>query len=120
MLFNFIQKFAFIIFLSAFAAVLPANAQTKAKIYRAVGVVEKVNLKTGRVKINHENIEGLMEAMTMDFEVRRKSMLKRLKAGDKVRFEIEDRTLTITKISKIANAQSKLVIVETIWKERLC
>lgn len=80
-----------------------ASANNEEKVYRTVGVIEKINAEKGVVTINHEKIEGFMPAMTMDFNVRRKSMLNGLQVGDKVDFDIEDRTLSIVRISKISN-----------------
>ena len=65
----------------------PANPQNKN--YAGKGVVTKINLELVSVEVNHEKIEGLMEAMTMEFFVAKKAELEKLKVGDKVDFVIE-------------------------------
>jgi Cu(I)/Ag(I) efflux system periplasmic protein CusF len=55
------------------------------------GVVRKVDRDTASVTIKHEAIRNLdMGAMTMVFQVRDKSMLDGLQAGDKVMFKVID------------------------------
>jgi len=61
----------------------------KNKNYDGKGVVTKINLESVSVEINHEKIEGLMDAMIMEFFVTKKTELERLKVGDKVEFVIE-------------------------------
>ncbi|HEX3102147.1 MAG TPA: copper-binding protein [Pyrinomonadaceae bacterium] len=57
--------------------------------YNGKGTVTKVDLSIGAVELNHENIEGLMPAMQMEFYVTDKALLKGLAAGDKADFVIE-------------------------------
>ena len=104
-----IAKIVFVAALTLFGLTNPAVAanratdtiQTKQKIYRAVGVIKEVNRKERSLKIRHEDIEGLMEAMTMDFDVQSSKLLRNLKIGDKVAFELTSKSLTIVKIKKI-------------------
>ncbi len=58
------------------------------KPYPGTGVVAKVNRNEGYVEINHEEIKDLMPAMQMEFNVKDKSLLNDVKAGDKVNFTI--------------------------------
>lgn len=58
------------------------------KPYPAKGVVTIVNLKDGWVEINHEDIEGLMPAMQMEWPVKPKSLMKSIHVGDKVEFTV--------------------------------
>ena len=46
--------------------------------YPARGIVEDVNLEYGQVLIDHEDIDGLMPAMTMSFDVPDSELLARL------------------------------------------
>ena len=71
--------------------------------YNGKGQVTKIDMKLGSVGLDHENIEGLMPAMQMEFYVKDKAMIKDLKVGDKVDFIIEYKggTETITAISKL-------------------
>jgi Cu/Ag efflux protein CusF len=59
------------------------------KTYNGKGVVTKINLELVSVEVNHEKIEGLMDAMVMEFFVTKKAELEKLKVGDKVDFVIE-------------------------------
>jgi Cu/Ag efflux protein CusF len=77
--------------------------KTKLKTYNGKGVVTKINLELVSVELNHEEIEGLMPAMTMEFYVRNKSELESLQIGDKVEFvlEYDQGRETIISIKKI-------------------
>lgn len=70
----------------------PAAQKTKVPVrsFRGVGVVRSVNLAEGWFEIDHEEIEGYMPAMTMQWRVRDTAMLKSLSIGDKVDFTLED------------------------------
>jgi len=48
------------------------------------GKVEKVDEKTKRLTVDHENIEGWMKAMKMIYKVDVEGVLKTLKAGDRI------------------------------------
>jgi Cu/Ag efflux protein CusF len=56
------------------------------KPYPGTGVVTLINLKEGWVEINHDDIEGLMPAMQMEWTVEPLSQLKSIHVGDKVNF----------------------------------
>ena len=53
-------------------------------IYDLTGVVRRVDEKAGLVTIRHDAIPGFMEAMTMPFEIRDRSVLADLKPVDEV------------------------------------
>ena len=68
-----------------FAAALPAMAQQLAD-----GEIRKVDRKAGTLTIKHGPIQAIdMPAMTMVFQAKEAAMLKRVKAGDKVKFQAE-------------------------------
>jgi Cu/Ag efflux protein CusF len=67
----------------------PSAFVPKNKTYNGRGVVTKINLELVSVEVNHEKIEGLMDAMVMEFFVAKKAELETLKVGDKVEFVIE-------------------------------
>ena len=73
------------------------------KTYRGVGVVESVDAGKKTLKINHEKIEGYMDAMTMDFRTRNPAQLGELKPGDRIEFTIEDtaNVVVITNVKKL-------------------
>jgi Cu/Ag efflux protein CusF len=58
------------------------------KPYPGTGVVKILNQKEGWVQIDHEEIKDLMPAMLMEFWVRDRSLIKRVKVGDKVNFVV--------------------------------
>ena len=58
------------------------------KPYPGRGVVRIINRKEGWVEIDHEDIEGLMPAMQMEFWVKDISLLRRIRVGDKVEFVV--------------------------------
>ena len=65
--------------------------------------VEKVDESTDKVTLNHGAIPGLdMPAMTMVYKAQDPKMLKSVKAGDKVKFNVEriNGQLIVTKIDK--------------------
>jgi protein SCO1/2 len=57
--------------------------------YHARGIVEDVQPELGQVLIAHDDIEGLMPAMTMNFDVPDKALLARLEPGQAIDFELE-------------------------------
>ena len=67
------------------------------------GTVEKVDTAAGKVTLDHERVPNLdMDAMSMVWKAQSASMLKGLKAGDKVQFTADrvNGQLTLTKIQK--------------------
>ncbi len=52
--------------------------------FPAEGVVEEVKPELGQVVISHGEIEGLMQAMTMNFAVPDTELLDRLAAGQEI------------------------------------
>jgi Cu/Ag efflux protein CusF len=62
------------------------------KPYTATGVVVQINRPEGWIEINHDEIKDLMPAMQMEFWVRDKSLLDKVKPGDRVDFTIVETT----------------------------
>jgi Cu/Ag efflux protein CusF len=89
----------------AFAALMLAVALPALAQQLADGEVRKVDRKAGTVTIKHGPIPAIdMPPMTMVFEVKDKAMLKKVKAGDKVRFQAEMRPggkATVTEIERV-------------------
>jgi Cu/Ag efflux protein CusF len=56
-----------------------------------------------QIVVDHEEIKGFMDAMTMGYNVNSPSLLKGLKPGDKIRFTIDTEKRAITKIEKLKN-----------------
>jgi protein SCO1/2 len=66
-----------------------AGCGRRHSVYEARGVVESVNREYGQVVIAHEDIPGLMPAMTMNFDVPDPALLATLEPGQAIDFEIE-------------------------------
>jgi Cu/Ag efflux protein CusF len=67
------------------------------------GRILAVVAETKEVVIEHGEIKGFMDAMTMGYKVSSTSLLRSVKSGDKVRFTIDTNKHTITKIEKLNN-----------------
>jgi Cu/Ag efflux protein CusF len=74
---------------SPVAPVGPAAA-VQTHTYQGVGVVKSLNPKRPGIEIAHEDIEGLMPAMQMEFEVPDGALLDGLAVNDQIAFTIED------------------------------
>jgi len=57
--------------------------------YQAEGVVEEIQREYGQVVIDHEDIPGLMPAMTMNFDVADPALLDELAPGQRIEFVVE-------------------------------
>jgi protein SCO1/2 len=60
-------------------------------VYTAHGVVREVDRAERQAVIEHEDIPGLMPAMTMSFDVPDDAVLARLEPGDRIEFDLEVR-----------------------------
>lgn len=72
--------------------------------FKGTGVVQSVNLQEGWFEIDHEEIDGYMPAMRMQWRVREPAMLKAVRVGDKVEFKLQDDngTEVITELKRAA------------------
>jgi Cu/Ag efflux protein CusF len=57
--------------------------------------------KASQIVLEHVEIKGFMDAMTMGYRIEPSSLLEGLKPGDKVRFTIDVQKRTITQIEKL-------------------
>lgn len=73
------------------AASGPAAA-VATRSYPGVGTVKAVDPKAPSIEIDHGDIEGLMPAMQMEFEVSDAALLNGIAVNDRIDFTIEDRT----------------------------
>ncbi len=85
----------------------PGAAKSAAgQVHRAQGTIKAVDEKTGKVNIAHGPIPSLnWPAMTMDFQVKDKSMLKGLAPGQNVEFDVVQQGPGQFAISRIAQAR---------------
>ena len=58
------------------------------KPYPGIGVVQLINKKEGWIEIDHDEIVGLMPPMVMEWHVKDRALLNRVKVGDKVNFVV--------------------------------
>jgi Cu/Ag efflux protein CusF len=76
-------------------------AQSEQKTVVGEGKVIATVPNSSQIVVDHEEIKGFMEAMTMGYRVDPPSLLEGLKFGDKVRFTIDVPKKAIVKIEKI-------------------
>jgi Cu/Ag efflux protein CusF len=92
------------------AAVLAAASCSSAKHYEMRGQVLAINRDKMEILVKHEEIPGLMAAMTMPWKVESVNMLDNLEPGDLITSEltVEDNLGVITKITKLGTAKPDL------------
>ena len=78
-------------------------AAVQTTVYHGKGLVKSINSQRPSIEVDHEDIPGLMPAMTMEFYVKDKTLLQGLKADERIEFTIENGVggLKITEIKKI-------------------
>jgi len=78
------------------------EAAVATRNYAAVGTVKALNPKAPSIEIAHGDVEGLMPAMQMEFDVSDAALLNGLQVNDQIDFTIEDRTgiMRVTAIRK--------------------
>jgi len=74
------------------ASVSGPAAAVAPRSYPGVGTVKALNPKAPSIEIDHGDIEGLMPAMQMEFEVSDAALLNGIQVNDQIDFTIEDRT----------------------------
>jgi Cu/Ag efflux protein CusF len=73
----------------------------KPRFVSGEGTVVVVAHQKQQIVVEHGEIKGFMEAMTMGYKVNPPSLLKTVKAGDKVRFTIDTEARVITKLDSV-------------------
>ena len=77
-----------------------AQAPSKIKAHVLRGKIEQVNASTKSLTVNHEKVEGWMDAMTMTYAVDKESVLKELKPGGQIKATVYDGDFTLFEIQK--------------------
>ncbi|HEY1545775.1 MAG TPA: copper-binding protein [Xanthobacteraceae bacterium] len=72
-----------------------------AQTYHGTGLVRAVLLRVHRLIVDSEAIPGYMAAMQMSFPVEPAGLLDGVARGDKIEFDIDGKTATITRIKVI-------------------
>jgi Cu/Ag efflux protein CusF len=72
------------------------------KLYPIKGKVVAVNPDKPSIRLDHEDIPGLMQAMEMEFAVEKSKLPEGLKAGDQVqgRLKVESGKYILTELEK--------------------
>jgi Cu/Ag efflux protein CusF len=73
----------------------------KPKFVSGEGTIVAVAPQKQQIVVEHSEIKGFMEAMTMGYKVNPPSLLKTVKVGDKVRFTIDTEARVITRINSV-------------------
>jgi Cu/Ag efflux protein CusF len=71
--------------------------------FHGVGVVKSIKIELSSIELDHQDIPGLMPAMTMEFYVKDRALLAGLNPGDRVEFMVENGVggLKITSIRRL-------------------
>jgi len=93
--------FAMTCFLTMIAV---AQTPAKGKSHTLNGKVEQVG--TDRLTVNHEKVEGYMDAMTMPYKVDKPDILKKVKIGDQIKATVYDGDYTLYNV-EIVPKQTK-------------
>ena len=84
---------------------MPADKHTTMSSHKGQGSINKIDIAAGAVNLTHGPIKSLgWMGMTMDFKVKNKAHLDKIKVGMKVNFEISkesDGTFVITTITPV-------------------
>jgi Cu/Ag efflux protein CusF len=90
------------IFAAAFlmaALCMGQDASKKALMFH--GKVEGVNVADGSLKVNGENVDGWMGAMTMDYKVDNPAILKTVKTGDSIMATVYKDDMVLHKVQVV-------------------
>ena len=74
-------------------------------IFEGKGLVIQVDQGEGEITLDHEEIKGLLPAMSMEYAVQPPNLLRGLRPGDRVRFKLSNQGLefVVVEISKEKN-----------------
>ena len=79
----------------------PLAAGGSAQTVVGEGEVVATVPNAGQLVVDHEEIKGFMEAMTMGYRIDPPTLLEGLKPGDKIRFTIDVQRKAITAVEKV-------------------
>ena len=78
-----------------------SELKPKPKVVIGEGTVISLRPDKQQVVLEHGEIKGFMDAMTMGYKVTPPSLMNSVKPGDKIRFTIDTEARTITKIDRL-------------------
>jgi Cu/Ag efflux protein CusF len=81
------------------------NAQKKSYMFR--GKVEQVDLKTKRITVTNEKIDGWMDSMSMGYAVENEDVLKSIKPGDQITAKVYDGDYVLHEVKVVSSGGEK-------------
>jgi len=100
---NFTEKMTVQELVDVVAYVASLRPKGVPKTVSAEGNVIALVPESSEIVLAHNEIKGFMDAMIMGYKVNPTSLLKTVKAGDKIRFTIDTDKRAITKIERLKN-----------------
>ena len=79
---------AIVVFLSGCGNGSGGSSASASHTYEGVGVVKAISESKAHINVDHEAIEGFMDAMQMFFPVLDSSVVSKVEVADSIRFEI--------------------------------
>jgi protein SCO1/2 len=89
------------------AAICLGQAPADKKPFTFHGKVISIDEKAGSLNVDGENVPGWMEAMTMDYKVDDPTVLKKVKAGDRIMATVYSGDYSLHKVMVMPKADSK-------------
>jgi Cu/Ag efflux protein CusF len=88
---------------------IPSVAQQKDKkgSHTLRGKVEQVNTGNKSLTVNHDKVEGYMDAMTMPYKVDKPEVLQKVKTGDQIKATVYDGDYTLYDVEVVPPANTK-------------
>ena len=105
-----IATFVMAVLLAAVVSVTAFGQNSGKKSYTFHGKVEAVDKDAKNLKVNGENVEGWMSAMTMNYKVDDPSIFDKVKPGDRISATVYDGDYSLHKVQidkKPADAKQK-------------
>lgn len=97
---NFAEKMTVQELIDVSAYVASLRPKGASKTVSAAGKVVALVPENGEIVLEHDEIKGFMDAMTMGYKVSAPALLKSVNPGDNVQFTIDTEKRVITKIGK--------------------
>jgi Cu/Ag efflux protein CusF len=85
------------------------NSATKGSIkhYPLTGTVVAVHPESGTATVHNDNMPGFMEPMDMDYQVKDRATLPKLKAGDRIRATLRTDARNMWELENITVTKSQ-------------
>jgi Cu/Ag efflux protein CusF len=90
-----------------FTALLTAQAQNGKKSHTLRGKVEAVDASAKSLTVNHGNVEGWMNGMTMKYKIDNSDIFNSVKTGDTIEATVFDGDYTLYNVHVVPAEQKK-------------